>query len=388
MAVDARVCEYLLELLRCALNGGIPQDKPEEISWRSVFMLAKHHGVSALARHAVTRLPEPIDAAVEENWLTLNSKLINKCFNQEHELASLEEAFVRGGIPYMPLKGSCIRNLYPERYQREMSDLDILVREKDLMAACDLAQGLGYCVESETSHNIELLKKPYMCLELHRNLVPTSSVFFSYYSEPWQFTHPSEKPYCCVMTKEDYYVYMLVHAAKHYYGPGTGIRSVVDVYLFNRAYRPMLDTEYIGKQIEKLQLVSFAKQIEDLAEKWFAPRRAGNQCENETKKIEFYILNSATYGNFESRDRNAVRKYVDKGSSLHTAKIAVYMHMLFLPRCEMELMYPILKKAPVLLPACWIARWFRILIKKPGSVIAQYRRVAGIEMFEKKEDAK
>lgn len=388
MAVDARVSEYLLELLRCALHDETPSDKPEEVSWQEVFLLAKRHSVSALAWQAVSRLPESIDPAVNEEWRTLNYKLISKHFNQEHELVSLREAFVSRNIPYMPLKGSCIRDLYPEPYQREMADLDILIHEEDLGTACDLALSVGYCIEADTSHNVELLKKPYMCLELHRNLVPTQSVYYAYYKQPWQFAHPSEKQYCYEMTKEDYYVYMLVHTAKHYYGPGTGIRSVMDVFLFNRAYRQMLDIEYIEKQLETLKLVPFAKQIEALAEKWFALSYAENQSEENVTEIEYYIINSTTYGTSGNRDRNTVRKYIDKGSSARIAKIVIYLHMAFLPRCEMERMFPVLKKAPVLLPFCWIIRWFRILIKKPGTVTAQYRRVANIEVYEKNCDSK
>ena len=83
MAVDARVSEYLLELLRCALQDEVPTDKPEEISWQSVFLLAKRHSVSALAWQSVSRLPELIDPAVDEEWCTLNYKLINKYINQK-----------------------------------------------------------------------------------------------------------------------------------------------------------------------------------------------------------------------------------------------------------------------------------------------------------------
>ena len=80
MAVDARVSEYLLELLRCALHDEIPSDKPAEASWQAVFQLAKRHSVSALAWQSVSRLPELIDPAVNEAWSTLNSKLIGKSF--------------------------------------------------------------------------------------------------------------------------------------------------------------------------------------------------------------------------------------------------------------------------------------------------------------------
>ena len=387
MAVDAKVSEYLLELLRCALHDETPSDKPEEVSWQEVFLLAKRHSVSALAWQAVSRLPEPIDADVYEDWHNRNYMLINKCFNQEYELTQLSDAFEQAQIPYMPLKGSCLRDLYPEAYQREMSDLDIMVQEKDIAAASSIAQTLGYSVEDGASHHVELIKKPYMCLELHLNFVPVDFPYFEYYSQPWKFARALDNSYRHVMTKEDYYVYMLTHAAKHYYWTGTGIRSVLDVYLYNRAYRNELDLDYVMIQLEQLKLVDFAEQIEALAEQWFGVNLNSSQIRQNAAEMCHYILNSATYGTKKNYYQNVVRGYIAKGKSLYEAKIAMYMHMVFLPLCEMKGIYPILKKASVLLPFCWVARWIRILIKKPGSVAAQYRRIADIELYETHEDA-
>lgn len=387
MAVDAKVSEYLLELLRCSVHDTVPREKPAEVSWESVYTLARRHSVSALAFYALRERHNELPAAIAEAWEEWNAKLLAKGANQEHELARLCEIFEREQIPYMPLKGSCIRHLYPETHLREMSDLDILVQAENLTAACALAQTLGYSVDSQNTYHIDLQKKPYMCLELHMNLISPGSPYFRYYKHPWSFARASDTSCCHVMANEDYYVYMLAHTAKHYYyWTGTGIRSVLDVYLFNRAYRAALDLDYVARQLKKLKLVDFAKQIETLSERWFSsePHSAETGC--DITEMQYYILSSITYGSLMTYDQNIVRSYIDKGKSLRGAKLAMYMHMAFLPLCEMKVMYPILEKAPVLLPFCWVARWFRILIKKPGSVTAQYRRVASIDLYDKKTE--
>lgn len=381
MAVDAKASEYLLELLRCGVNDTVPREKPEEVSWEAVYAVAKRHSVSALAFYALRTRKDELPAALAEKWEEQNAMLLAKYVNQEHELSQLCSMFDQEQIPYMPLKGSCIRDLYPEPYLREMSDIDILVPEKDLAAAGEILERLGYRREAVTSHNIELLKKPYMCLELHRNLVPVESVYFDYYSEPWRFAKNSDKPFHYEMTKEDYYVYMLAHTAKHYFGSGTGIRSVLDVFLFNRAYRTELDLDYVAAQLEELKLIDFSEQIEALTELWFSVNPQCNRISCDTAEMQCYILNSATYGTAKNYDQNIVRGYISEGKSLRGAKLAMYMHMVFLPLGEMRGMYPILKKAPVLLPFYWVIRWFRILIRKPSSITAQYRRISEIELY-------
>ena len=388
MTVDARVSEYLLELLRCGVNNSVPAEKPAEVSWESVYALARHHNVSALAFYALRERLNELPAVLAEAWGEYNAKLLAKCVNQEHELAHLCEIFEREQIPYMPLKGSCIRHLYPETYLREMSDLDILVPLEKMGNACELAHSLGYSIESENTHHIDLQKKPYMFLELHMNLISTSSPYFRYYKHPWSFARASDSSYCHVMMNEDYYVYMLVHTAKHYYWTGTGIRSVLDVYLFNRAYRATLDLDYVAKQLKKLKLVDFAKQIETLSECWFSSEPLSTETGCDISEMQYYILSGTTYWSLMTYDQNVVRSYIDKGKSLRSAKIAMYLHMAFLSPCEMSGRYPCLKKAPVLLPFCWVARWFRILIKKPDSIAAQYRRVAAIDLYDKKTEKK
>ena len=380
MAVDARVSEYLLELLRCALHDETPSDKPEEVSWQEVFLLAKRHSVSALAWQAVSRLPEPIDPAVNEEWRTLNYKLINKYINQEHELVCLCEAFVSRNIPYMPLKGSCIRDLYPEPYQREMADLDILIHEEDLGTACDLALSVGYCIEADTSHNVELLKKPYMCLELHRNLVPTQSVYYAYYKQPWQFAQPSEKQYCYEMTKENYYVYMLVHTAKHYYGPGTGIRSYLDIFVFLNHYQERLDRVYIEAELKKIQIYEFAMTAESLAFSWFSKERP--PLSEKAAKMANYVFSGSTYGRPNGIDENKLLGLIKKGKSEKRARLSFFMQIVFPSYDRLSGRFPSLKKAPFLLPFYWIWRWLVVLFTKPGQIIKQYRRVKRIDVLD------
>lgn len=381
MVVDAKVSEYLLELLRCGVNNTIPSAKPEEVSWEAVYALAKRHSVSALAFYALRTRKDELPAALAEKWEEQNAMLLTKYVNQEHESSQLCSMFEQEQIPYMPLKGSCIRDLYPEPYLREMSDLDIMVQEKDITAASSIAQTMGYSVGSGANYHVELLKKPYMCLELHLNLVPTDSPFFKYYSQPWKFARATGMSYRRVMTKEDYYVYMLAHTAKHYYWTGTGIRSLLDAFLFNRAYRTELDLDYVAAQLEELKIVDFSEQIEALTELWFSVNPQCNRISCDTAEMRCYILNSSTYGTAKNYDQNVVRGYISNGKSLRGAKLAMYMHMTFLPLCEMKGMYPILKKVPVLLPFCWVVRWFRILIRKPSSITAQYRRISEIELY-------
>ncbi|MGM9523046.1 MAG: nucleotidyltransferase family protein [Faecousia sp.] len=385
MRFDAKVSEYLLALLRCALNGATPDEKPEDVAWESVFSMAKKHGVSALGFYAIKKLKPPPDAELMEKWDERNAKLMAKCVNQETEFSALTACFEEHEIPFLPLKGSVVRELFPLPHLREMGDIDILVPVDKIQKACELAQSMNYKLAATVSHHVELQKRPYMNLELHTGLIAPTYEYYEYYKDPWKRAYLQKDKFWYGMKNEDVYLYLLTHAAKHYYYSGTGIRSVIDIYLFNRAYRSSMNQEYIAEELKKLNLATFAAQMEGLAEYWFSEHDCDASADIE--EMQAYILSSATYGTKSIREANELRRYIRNGKSESGAKTAMFLHMVFLPCDEMQLMFPILKKAPILLPFCWVARWFRILFTKPQSISSSYKKIHDIHLQNNDKDS-
>lgn len=381
MAESGRTSEYLIALLRCAINDLTPPDIPEGVSWLEVFRLSLKHSVSALALYALRECMEKIDADVLEKWQEQYNICLIKGGNQQFECTAICKALEAVGIAHMPLKGSSLCHLLKVPELREMSDLDILVPSEDMEGACRVLCENGYTRGKDNGNHVIFTKLPYLCIELHRNLISERYEFYSIFRDPWQYCTPKDGSLCYEMRREDVYLFLITHAAKHYYYRGTGIRSVIDVYLFLREYGSELDEEYLDSRITVDELRSFREKIEALAEVWFG---AGCSASEEVEEMAFYIANSATYGTKEGYHASYIRAKVHEGRSLKCAQISLFLRMAFLPRCEMVPMYPSLERIPVLLPFCWIHRWFRILFRKPGSIGKHYRSVKGIT-YEKRE---
>ncbi len=56
----------------------------------------------------------------------------------------------------MPLKGSVIRNMYPEPWMRTSCDIDILVEKSSLDVAKKAVQAIGFEYKGMGSHDISL----------------------------------------------------------------------------------------------------------------------------------------------------------------------------------------------------------------------------------------
>lgn len=379
MAFNLETGEYLLELIRCALNDEIPQKKPESVSWSNLYAMAKRHSVSSLALHSLKGSGQEIAPDVLAKWQESYQKTIVKSGNQEYELKILCDAFSQAGISHMPLKGSCIRKLFPMPDLREMSDLDILVRPEQLDAATEILLRYGYEKGIDNGAHVVFKKPPYVCIEIHKELMSPSKEFYYLVKEPWSFAKETTIPHRYEMSAEDLYFYIVLHTAKHYFECGTGIRSVIDIYIYRRCYDGSLDWEYIDQKFNDPKLRSFRKEIETLADQWFVEGRIRDG------EAESFILRSATYGTADGRVVNSVREKVKRGKSLRGAKLSHYFSMVFLPLNEMTLAYPVLKNVPILLPLCWIARWFKILFTKPQNIFKRYKEAMLIQIHDKNQ---
>ena len=375
MAVDARVSEYLLELLRCGVNDTIPSEKPEGVSWEAVYAFAKRHSVSALAFYALRTRKDELPAALAEEWEEQNAKLLAQYINQEHELAQLCSIFEQEHIPYMPLKGSCIRQFYPSPETREMCDVDVLVPRESEEQTHEilLANGYSFLASHTTSHNREYHKAPYLNIEIHTKLYPQERVEAAYFNDVWMRAECCEGGYAYRLSWNDFFVFAIAHAFKHYYRIGTGIRSVLDIYVMKKALGEQLDEDYIRTELKKLSMLTFYETISELAESWFSPDHTAPV--GAVEEMAHNILCGTTYGVNQGAVQNAVAGYMRRGKSASGAKLSVTIRKIFPSRAFMKSMYPMLEKSPFLLPFCWVARWFRILFTEPKKLSEFFRNL-------------
>ena len=268
----------------------------------------------------------------------------------------------------MPLKGSVIRKLFPAPEMREMCDLDILVRPEDIdrAHAVMLENGYDFIEVNTTSHDRDYQKLPYLNVEVHNYLLPKENDLFFYYADYWNQADYERDGMTCRMRWDDCYVFMMAHAYKHFLN-GTGIRSVLDIYLMRSKLKDVLDCKHIYAELKTLGIHAFAERFERLADCWFAKEKI-----EIPEDLHFYhtrVLESSTYGDNNVLKSKAMQ-YIVEGKSLRYAKRRLAISKVFPSYSIMKLKYPCLKYLPFLLPLFWVIRWFSNLIENPKKVSA------------------
>ncbi len=282
------------------------------------------------------------------------------------ELKRISAIFERNKIKYMPLKGSVIRSLYPSAWMRTSCDIDILVEESELDRAMDcLVAEARYTTDGARDyHDVSLYSSSGVHLELHFNILENAPEMDGVLARVWEHARLSAGEYGYRQTAEFLMLHQIAHAAYHFRGGGCGLRPVLDIWLMKEKVE--IDGEVLEALLREAGLLSFAEGILDLGDAWFGESRHTEL----TRRMEIFILGAYIYGSAENRI--AIEKTKRGGS------MGYVLSRLFMPYRFMKIKYPVLKKCPVLLPFCHVARWFGLLLPKK-------RRRAAAELKQTRE---
>lgn len=360
----------LIYLVACAVNDVQPdKDKCSCMDLDKLAVFAGFHSLSFAAAYSLKKigeLPRAFDQA--------EKKAIRKLALFDIERAKILRTFDEKGIWYLPLKGIVLGDCYPKRAMREMNDNDILCDSSRMDDVREIMTALGYTCESFGDENHDIYsKKPTIDFEMHRtlffeNVFPQYKEYFDDVFDRLVKDEGSDFGYH--MTCEDMYLYMICHMHKHYVAAGTGLRSLLDICLYNRRYYSTLDKDHLALELEKLGLSNFEKDMRILADKVF---NGGELTDVEREKLD-YLIRSGNNGNTD----NAVSNRIDRllgGDDSKAAKRKLILKRVFISGEVLKQRFPLVYKHKALYPFLLVFRPIRGAFTHPKGVIREYKAI-------------
>ena len=365
MSTITKTRELLLYLMACALQGVSAREEIlADADLKQLLIMARKHSVASMVCMALekTAVFANADEAAKKQWLEVKNKAVRKNMLLDAERKAILHELEIQGIWYMPLKGSILKDWYPKPGMREMADNDILFDPSGREQVREIFQNRGYKTVSFGKLNHDEYEKPpiynfEMHVELYHKIYDT---FNEKYADVKQRLIPdAEVPYRLHFTPEDFYVFVIAHAYKHYSSSGTGIRTLADIYIMNQKLGGTMNWEYVDSELRGLGIFSYERESRELAQKLFGiaelPTEA-NLSEAEQQMLAYY-LGASTYGTIENRTLNKMRKLQPDGGAItaHT-KRKYLLSRIFPGREWCEAYAPTVYKYPVLLPFFWVWR--------------------------------
>ena len=230
----------------------------------------------------------------------------------------------------------------------------------------------GFRLEHPGINHDEYIKGSTITTEVHWSLFVKESPYYSFFENVMERVHGKEKEsFESEMSVEDFYLHLLAHMAKHFNEGGTGVRSVLDLWIYLKANREKIDREKLEDGLDKLGLRIFCQAMEELATSWFGPTNSVQETE-VTRILGNFILTGNTYGNKEVNI--LARMYEQKG------RRGSYLLKRCFPSVEkMSYEFPLLKKHAYLIPFCYLVRAFRILFFRRDNLTSELESVGKLD---------
>lgn len=344
----------LIYLLSCAVNGITPDKaRVQAMDLETLYKLAKFYTVRGAVCIALKR------AGVQDKQFDqAYKKTVRKIIYLDMERAAIISDFEKQGIWYMPLKGSVLKELYPENGMREMSDNDVLIDAEKQEQVKEIMLAHGYTAKYYGVGNHDVyMKPPVLNFEMHTSLFGEAHAepLYKYYADVKRLLVKNEgSEYGCHFFDEDLYVYVTAHEWKHFSSSGAGLRPLMDRYVFLKNKGDTLDWGYITEQTKQLEIADYELERRQLAVKVFSSDKLPKLTESEQQTL-INCLTSGTYGTIE----NSIRK------KLHGRTKAGFILSNMFPNLEyMKRSVKFVGACPLMYPIGIVYRWGRIITKR------------------------
>ncbi len=352
--------EDVVYLAACMVNGEKPDaERVAGIDLDQLYKTANRHLLTGIVGYALE-----VAGVRDPAFVQAKSKAIRKIVLFDTERAAVFAELEKAGIWYMPLKGCVLKEYYPQIGMRQMSDNDILYDVSRSGDVRKVMEGLGYSTEHfGTGVHDSYFKQPVCNFEMHRALfgIGHEDSLQAYYENiKDRLVKDEGTNFMYHLSPEDFYIYMIAHEYKHYSGGGTGLRSLLDTYVYLR--KVPLDMAYVAGEIEKLGITDFEAANRSLALHLFD----GKPLTGEEQEMLDYVLSSGTYGTMA----NSIRKQIRENG-----RWGYFLSRMTLPFDMMTQLYPVLGRIPLLYPFCWAHRLIHAFFFKHKVFIYQLKAV-------------
>lgn len=343
--------KILLSLLQATVCGeevsNAVKDACTPQTLERVCVLAKMHDLAHIPGQALAQLGLPECEPLKELRRT-TFMAVQRYVQLDYELKRICDTLERAQIPFIPLKGAQVRKFYPEPWMRTSCDIDILVHEKDLDRAVNaLINDLSYTTDHKKKfHDMWLFSPSGIHLELHFSILETMENIDRLLSRVWEFAIPVTE-YRYALDNNFLAFHLMAHMSYHFTGGGSGIRSLLDIYLLRR--KNTYDETVLRGYLAQCGIERFYDAVLDLIAAWFE----GETPTALTKKMGHFLLMGGTYG---TKKQRIIIKQQRKGG-----KVKYLLNRLFMPCKELKYRYRVLEKWPILYPFMLVCRWIELL---------------------------
>ena len=295
---------YIIELLKSSITNTTPSIPSEDLDWDVVFKYATMHRILPVLYFSIQKLPDEVKtkiSKIKHYELAYKSNLVDDA-NRENEISIITKLLSENNIDYILLKGTVTKHFYPDTSMRMMSDVDILYRNADSKEIKELLENKGYTqTKSTPKDDMYLSSNQLVKVEMQQSLLDDGFTdWLKYLDTIWdRCEKKSDNEH--IITPEDFYIYHIVHMAKHFINGGIGLRHILDTWVIKKHYSE-IDQDCVAVILKDCGLDTFEKQIDNLCKYWFEEYIPSDK--ESIGLLSEYIFANGAFGNITQQSIN------------------------------------------------------------------------------------
>jgi predicted nucleotidyltransferase len=365
--MDNNISEVLFSVIRAAFDLPVVSVDINADGFKALEIIAHKQKIVPIITAGLKKLG--YSEHISKSLFAEESKSVYDYTQRMVSLAEITDALESSSIPYIPLKGSVIRELYPQPEMRTSSDIDVLIHLEDLDKAIRVLESkTSFKYYKKERHDAHFVNQ-YVHLELHFSLEYSVEKISDALSNPWDNTISSEKPYRYVFTPEYNMFYIVSHAAKHFIqSGGIGIRPLLDIYVLRT--HTDFDNNKVKLFCESAGILGFYNSCCKLIDVWFN----GDVHDENSRLFEELVLSGCVFGSqhlmiVSKKRRDSGKKYI-RGRIFKTSE-------------ELGNYYPKCRKYPILVPYYQVVRWTKVFrLNKTKAYFSEFKQANSIDKTE------
>lgn len=390
ISTDRNTAQNFLKLLSGAIHGNDTVDLVTLTEWDRILRLAEYHNVYSIVFEQAAKCSDFADSPYYDKYMMKATAQIMHQANRTAAFLELYRSFSENGIYPIVMKGIVCRQLYGKLCDhRPSGDEDILIKKSDYPAAKSIFEGCGYttCNNNLTSEQLSELqevsfysKNAKLHIELHVNPMGKDNDLRRQMNDCFTDVFDSgiyidiNGTNIRTMCHTKHFLYLVLHAFRHFTSGGLGIRQVLDILLYEKKYGNAIDFEYLQNTLKKYSAFTFFSDLVHIGNLYLGFRLIP-PCEPNCPEVLIDdIIQSGVFGNATQSQRTALQMtnaaVAGRGTN---GRISMLLRTAFPSKEQMTDRHPELRQKPWLLPVLWIQRFRRFLShsKKSGGNLAK-----------------
>lgn len=328
---------YLFKIIESVLNGNQLSLELNNDDLRRLLYISKEQSLLPYIYYATK------DKRFEN--FTLGALVLDTKFSSlENEL---DDFFNKNNIRHFYLKGTIIKDLYPQTYLRTRGDIDVVVDKTDYKKVIKLLLNEGYKkTDDKEPHHTEFLKDNMM-FEVHTGILfEDNKILDNYFGK---YDNNLEKVNETRYKLDDTFhlVYVISHFSRHICEGGAGVRPLIDIYLC--LTKTNINKELLIEDLKQLGLYKLFNMVLNCLSTYFSYNEMKFEKVNINVFVDF-LIKCGIHGLSSENNREANNMARKKQS-----KIRYIFGKIFPKYSFMKTKYPYTKFV-LLLPIGYIHR--------------------------------